>query len=75
MAAPTSFSVNTFLYGSNQERIEADIVIPIDPPGSAVGPDQIGQLAQRSFRKLMIDLKHSIPMTCEACGMTFVIGR
>ncbi|KAA1475050.1 hypothetical protein DENSPDRAFT_841777 [Dentipellis sp. KUC8613] len=56
--------ISAFIYGYNEIRLEADLALPV--PAEVSMTDETAHKYQ--LARVIADLKHSYPMTCEYCG-------
>lgn len=61
-------SIEAFIYGYDNSRMEYDIAIPIDDPSMIGKPDKLTPYTQLRLAKVMNDMKSGHRIKCEFCG-------
>ncbi|KAG8972118.1 hypothetical protein FRC05_010286 [Tulasnella sp. 425] len=61
-------TIEAFIYGYDDTRMEYDIAIPIDDPFMIGKPDKLTPYTQIRLAKVMRDMKSGYRIKCEFCG-------
>ena len=64
---PPSLTVRILLTGGDAANIEADLLIPIDPPSLAQDSAKLYRWGVEKTSQVLHDFKHSQSMVCEIC--------